>query len=245
MKRGLRDYIAEIKDKTVKYLQSLSVVYCKPGTAIPTVTPYGKSNVFIVPNVDTSDEENLPSVELTRFVEKMQNRSYWLRKNNPCNLYIHTLFGQTLRSSEVNGPTCANNDGGKIVGRQHICVDLWNAIDFVDKHEWKVSTSTIINECGERTTKRNNKDALDILPECEYDCNHPTICVQTGRYVFYFYFIFVLFVYSFVCLFVCIFCLFFSYFSFTLLFRFSFFCFICFFSLFKQTAKLSLKQPTK
>lgn len=96
------------------------------------------------------------------------------------------------------------------------CEDLHDAIQFVSG-DFKYNQAWIQEKCG-------NHSQYSDLPACEYDCNHPTICIQTGRLVSG---VFVLFL-SF-CLFVWFwFCFWFWFWFFWLVFALFFLVYACF-----------------
>lgn len=78
-----------------------------------------------------------------------------------------------LRATEASPPICRNNNGTKEIILRPFCVDLKSAVDFVSR-EWRYDSDEVAAQCHA---------AVDpvVLPVCEYDCNHPTICLQTGR----------------------------------------------------------------
>ena len=75
--------------------------------------------------------------------------------------------------SNSRKPICGNADGRKRIVQHSFCTLLDQALEFVDGR-FIIHQKWIEDQC-DRGAK------VYDLPVCEFDCNHPTICIQTGR----------------------------------------------------------------
>jgi len=78
-----------------------------------------------------------------------------------------------LRSLTFDPPICKNNNGGKPVILDPFCHDLEHAHQFVSTR-YRYDPKVVLDVC-------QDTGGVSTLPVCEYDCEHPTLCIQTGR----------------------------------------------------------------
>lgn len=95
----------------------------------------------------------------------------------PCGQWFERQGMDGLRATELDPPICRNNNGKVPIILDSFCTDLRHAMEFV-QGGFKYHRDWAVEKCH---------DGADIsdLPVCEYDCDHPTICIQTGRYDLY------------------------------------------------------------
>lgn len=76
-----------------------------------------------------------------------------------------------------SGTTHCNSKPERTSLHSSRCEGVTSAIDYV---------ITLLRPGSESNTisvhRSSDANATHYLPICDYDCNHPTICIQTGRY---------------------------------------------------------------
>jgi len=163
MEDGLGWYIEELEHRTLFYLDEKSKIFCF--TAWDNSGPY------------KNDE-----VSTHAFMKGVRERYHYLQSRRE--YYAHdTLCAPLFKSFQLDGiregnvdrPICRNNNGSKPIPKKTWCEDLLSAEQFIvtgwPRSDWRLEA------CG-----TPDINTTWYLPTCEYDCDHPTICVRTGRY---------------------------------------------------------------
>ena len=182
-KSGLREYVEDIRAKTVSFLHALSLGHCSPGKAIMKMSRQkeGSSHntLFMVPHIDPTPEETLMSTVYKNYSTLLRNQCDKLRAANPCNAFTRMEYTEGFKAPELGHPVCANDLGSAgVIIKHSFCEDIWDAIQFVANQKWEMTIAAFYSECLDPT---RTKPYHELLPVCEYHCDHPTICFQTGR----------------------------------------------------------------
>lgn len=168
--QGLVYYIEDVEHRTLFYLDEMMKIYCL--TTLPqTHTTLNRPPPS--PDRDRWQVETHPLLEEERTkYHQIQHSALRLRNESSCRKEFANFGIDGSRSEAVAPPICRNNNGSKPIVRHSFCEELMGAQQYVvmghAREEWVNQT------CGAGANQAH-------LPTCEYDCNHPTLCVRTGK----------------------------------------------------------------
>jgi len=164
MPAGIKAYVDHLRKKTLQYLDVMEQYYCDDEN-VTRSEPSGNQSI------------SLPGLMRPhyRFIDPI------IRESCKEDFTYYGVDG--LKSSDTDHPTCAgrgylrSDEMHPSVPMNSFCQEMAHARVYVS-NSWKKSTLLY-----EETCKNLNNPPLHDLPVCFYDCNHPTECIQTGRYI--------------------------------------------------------------
>ncbi len=153
-------YISSLKTDTLAFLKAAKIIYCE--TTIQLI-----STTNTITSTHTKADEDL--IGKTATFRRMRERNRFLLKRS---FHFGKVCGRGFEHwsydfiREPLRPTCR-----------------FNSVDFAETGKPDLQTRAL-QACGFLPSQNYRLSEWD-LPVCEFDCNHPTICIRTGRWGYF------------------------------------------------------------